>query len=261
MKLYDVEDKNYRNYIKGLSLANKPISFYTRNINHISVSDVLSMGEETYKRIMLPFILSKEFIFGEDIPNVDILDILTDDSFSKYQDDLVFAISLVLNVDLNNVKIVKIDTYHKEIVVEDKVFANNLYIDNSKFEELKSIVLFINNLRELKKTDNEKDRFKSTDEYNKRLEVFYKGKEEYDKVKTEKSNGDILNMFDFLVHFQNNIDYNKVLQMNLYQFYNSIKICSKKEDFMFTRDIYSSGQISLKGIEIPKFLKMIIEDN
>ncbi len=261
MKLYDVKDTGYKNYVRGLSLANKPISFYTKNINHISVGDVLSMGEETYKRTMLPFMLSKDFIFGEDIPNVGMLDILTDESFNQYQDDLIFAISLVLNVDIKNVKIVKIDLYHKEILIEDKNFTNNLYIDNDKFEELKSIVLFINNLRELKKTDKEKDKFKSTDEYNKRLEIFYKGKEEYDKVKTEKSNGDILNMFDFLVHFQNNIDYNNVLQMNLYQFYNSIKICSKKEDFMFTRDIYSSGQISLKGIEIPKFLKIIIEDN
>ena len=95
------------------------------------------------------------------------------------------------------------------------------------------------------------------------MAIFYKGKEEYEKFVGEDSeNGnEFLNLFDFLVHIQDIPDYEKVLKLNIYQFYNSVKRYSQKEDCNFARDLYSSGQVQLKGVEIPKFYKTITDDN
>lgn len=259
MELYNLKDKGYKNYITGLSMANIPIRFYNQNINHVTVKKVFSIGDDIYKKMMLPFMLSKEFIFGDNQPDMNMLDILTDVSFEQYRDDLIVSISLILDIDIENIEVITIDGVHREILIKNKF--GNLYLTGDKFNQLKSIVLFINNLRELKKSDTNDGKLNSTDEYNKRLEVFYKGKEEYDKFKSENSKNDFTNMFDFLVHSQSVIDYDGVLKMNLYQFYNSIKRYTQKEEFIFTRNLYASGQIPLKGVDIPNFLKRIMEDN
>lgn len=255
MEKYNLKDDNYTNLINGLCLAKIPIEFYGEYLHHLTVKDILIMGEEEYKKLMMPFMLSKEVILKDVNLNISMLDILTDISFQHYCEYLKMALKLLFKIDDSDIKIVSIDGKHNEIIIN-----NRLYINGDKFEQLRLIILKMNNLTELKKKDIEKSTVKSSnEEYNKRLAVFYSGKKEYEENKKKDKSGDIYNLYNLVVHLQNKIDYDNVLNFSIYQLYNSVKNLNIKEDYDFTRRLYSSGQITLKNLEIPIYYKQILE--
>lgn len=256
MELYNLKDKKYKEYIRGLSLANIPINFYTFKINHITVRDVLSIGEERYLRMMLPFMITKGYALEDESVNVELIDLVTSNKFYDYHDDFIMALSLFFNVSPEEIRFDCLDGVHNEIIIKDK-----LYINSYLFNQLRDILLFTNNIKELTNSNSNKKRFKSNEEYNKRLDVFYKGKEEYEKVKKDMPNNEIVSMFDFVVHLQEVISYENILRLNIYQLYNSFKRYNQREDYRFNRNTYSNREISLKNVEIPTYLKIIIDDN
>lgn len=254
MELYNMKDEEYKKYIKGLCIANIPIDFYGLKINHIKVLDIFNMGEDEYKRTIYPMTLSKEVLLKNTNIDVNLLDLLTSDI---YYDSLVKCLCMILDLKKEDIGVVSLDGLHNEIIIN----KFGVFITGHMFDQLKDIVLFINCLRGLTLEDLEDKHFKSSNnEYNERLAVFYKGKEEYDKTKENEDQNEIFNLCNFLIHIQSKIDYKNVLDLNIYQFYNSIQVLNYKEDYNFTRDIYSSGQISLKGVDIPKFYKIIKEN-
>lgn len=258
MKKYDLNDEEFCAYIEGLCLGKRPIEFYGEYLYHLKVEEILDMSEEEYEKMMLPFMLSKEVVLEDSNYDISMLDILTDKSFEKYYDYLIASLKIFFRIGDDDIQVGSIDGEHNEIVIKNK-----LYINNTMFDELRLILLKMNKLTELRKKDVTKDsEYKSSnDEYNKRLSVFYAGKKEYEERKGKDKSNSIVNMYNLAVHLQNQIDYDKVLQFSVYQLYNSVKNLSIKEDYNFTRRLYSSGQITLKNLEIPIYYKQILDSD
>lgn len=253
-----MNDEEYRNYLKGLCLANLPVPFYGLYLSHITIKDIVEMGETVYRKTILPISLSKEVILKDCNIDIELIDLLmSTEELASYRENLIKLLSLVFKVEFKDITIASLDGVHNEIIIKNKLFMNN-----NIFKNFKDIVLFMNKLKEIKLKDLSDNKFKSSDEtYNKRLEVFYKGKAEYEEIKKNENTDEILNLYSFIVHIQNTVDYERVLKLNVYQLYNSAKELTKKEDYNFTRNIYSSGQVSLKGVEIPNYYNLISKDN
>lgn len=253
MKLYDVEDYEYREYLRGLCLLNKPIPFYNKFINHISIGDIITMGEKAYMDMISVFALNKKYITnGQDI-DIGLLDIL----FVNADRDVIFgsifsALKLLMNLK-NNPELVPIkndDGYeHIEIVLDGLLF-----IDSEKYEELRKIILFINHIKDLEfKVESKKKMINDSDK--KRFEKLFKGREK-SKQKEDKKNT-ILNFYNCVVHMQNPVDYDSISKWSIYRLYNTFNNLRIREDYDFNRNLYSSGMVELKKATIPIYFNEI----
>lgn len=249
--------EDYKDYLEGLCLSGKPIPFYNLQINHLLVSEVFDIGESNINDLVLPFAITKDIIEGFSKLDLGLLDLFLLINDDKYIKNVQIMLSILFKTEIDNVVVWQYVDENKlpraEIIVN-----NELWIDNNKFDELRKIILKITNSKEIKKKDLKSNEMNFEDKKDvSRFAKLFKGRE---KEKTKKNKSfKLYNIFNSVVHFQYNIDYEKVLNMTIYQLYNTYTNLSVKENHDYTMRLASSGMVDTKGLEIKSLSEKLIK--
>lgn len=248
MELYNVEDKDYNSYLEGLNIAGKPVEFYGYYIKPITVDEVLKMGEKKYNELITPFALSKKALLEDINTDVFLLDILFLEQFNSYLESLMKAIKLFLNP-------LKIDIWknenHVEIILDGKLFING-----DKFEQMRKIILKMNNSREFTKEDlkvDKPDDFKFIDDTaKKRWQKFMnerKKKQESEEEQKKIRYMSVVNVYNFISNCKV-IDYAGTLKLTIYQLYNSYNFYNIEDNYKYTMRLATSGMVDSKELDL-----------
>ena len=258
MKKYDLNDESYSIYLEGLCLSGLPIEFYGQSIRQLTTKEVILMGEEEFNNLITPFSLSKEVLLENPNADIFILDLFVLDQFRDCLEHLIKALRLFFNTE--NIKIWNNDN-HLELIVNDELF-----IDGFKFEELRKIVLKMNNTRELTKDDlkkNEKkeelkfkdDRLK--EQWQKFMEARRK-RNESEENKKKLRYIKVMNVYNFISNYDK-IDYKMPLELTIYQLYNSYNDCHMKDNYIYTMRIATSGMVNSKDLDLTPLSQRIVK--
>lgn len=245
MKLYDMNDEDYKEYVKGLCLAGLPIPFYNKEINYLTVKEVLRMGNDNYYKMISIFAFNKEYYLKDSKIDIPILDILDKQQNSYEIFDLIIDF-LVITLNLETKPVPSRIANHLEINVGN----GELYIDSDKFEEFRKIILYMYHLKEVQLSEEIKENIASEGD-KKRFEKLFKGRKK--KAEAKKKMDTISNVYNYVVHKQQKIDYESVLNWSIFRLYNTFDSFQVEESCKFNRDLYSSGMTDLKKVEIPSF--------
>lgn len=260
MKLYDMSDEDYKEYVKGLCLAGLPIPFYNKLLNHLLIEDLFKIGDEKYRFITTIFRLDTS-----NMPNQgeNILDLISESTeLEKYFDLCIEFLKMLFSTE--DIRIQDI-LGHREIVIDEE-----LYINSEKFKELSDIILTMCYLKKVKKEDiksKPKEKrltleqimsIKDTREREYQLAIYNKNKNDEDKQDKVLS---LYNVYNYISNFLGNIDYKKPLKLNLYQFYNSFEVLRKTEKYNNDMRTITSGMCSdVKKIDTRFFSERIIDE-
>ncbi|WP_346938179.1 hypothetical protein [uncultured Clostridium sp.] len=253
--MIDLNDEKQKYYYLGNCMIREPIDFYTEKIYQPIVRDIFKMGEDDYKELLSPFILSRD-LFSDKPSDMRIFEILMSDM--QIIMSLKSSLSYFMKIDIfeyiendegeiekkENIKTFTVDDKsigrsRNKIIIKDK-----LIIDDDKFDELKSLILFMCNVKEITKTDldngNEANEYKFKDEeYGKKFDKLFKNRKK-EKSKVNKK-VQLVNVYNYIVHAQDSIDYDRPLKWSIYQLYNSYQDLHKKENVKFIYDVVSNG--------------------
>lgn len=268
MELYDVKDEEYLSYLKNLCLADLPVPFYNKNLYHIKVKDIFMMGEELYSSLIKPIRLNSEALLGELQVGEErfLLDVLlADDTQMDYCLELLKIIFKTNNVKMSEIQNDNMKGLHREIIIDDV-----LWLDKYKFEQISEIIQKMCYLKKITKDDikgETKEKkltyeqimsIKDTREREYQLAIYNKNKKE-DNQK-QKVIG-LYSVYNYVCHASNIIDYDKPLNFNLYQLYNTYKILHKAEKYRYDMRLMASGMISdLKKMDTRWFNERIVEE-
>lgn len=260
MKKYDLKDEDFCAYIEGLCLGNLPIEFYGEYLRHITVKELLLMGEKKYSELIAPFTLTKD-IFSGDAGDIYLLEILSLPKLDEYFEFTIEALKLFFNTD--NVSVAKIGDSEIEIIIN-----NSLFIDKIKFEELREIILKICNATKLTndKLDRSKEEKTLTLEQincikNKRERDYQMAIYERNNKKNKEKNKSmaLYNVYNYVCN-SDAVDYEKPLNFNLYQLYNTYNINHRKDSYKYTMRILASGMCSdTKKLDLRPLSQQIVK--
>jgi hypothetical protein len=235
---YDLKDEQYMEYIEGLCLANMPIEFYGQHLRHLTVKEVLLMGEKKYSELILPFSFSEETFPEGTFNEFYLLDVLSLPNMEEYLSNSIETLKLFFDTD--DIKIWSAEGLGIEVIIN-----GSLFLDKIKFEKLREIILKICNIGKLKKnTDEEKtltleqiNKIKDAREREYQMAIYENNnKNKKDKYKSIS----LYNVYNYVSN-ADIVDYEKPLKFNLYQLYNTFNINHKKENYRYTMRIVSSG--------------------
>lgn len=270
MDMYNIENTEYLEYVKSLCLAGIPIPFYNTFLHHIKVKDIFVMSEDIYNSLVRPFRLNSDVLFGktENGNKRFLLDILASDKDGVQLGKCLEILKIIFNtenIEINDMKNDDLQGYHKEIVVN-----NTLWLDKYKFEQLSEIILKMCYLRKVTEedvNDNSKEKkltyeqimnIKDKRERDYQLAIYNKNKSEEKKQSKALS---LYSVFNYICHASGVIDYEKPLNFNIYQFYNTYKILRESEKYKYDMRLVSSGMVSdIKKMDTRWFNERIIDE-
>jgi len=244
--MIDLKDEKQKYYCLGKCMTRKPIDFYGVNIYPPIIGDIFDMGEDNYKELLTPFILSNEYL---KLPNtVSLLEDVY--LFDNYMSELL-KLSLSYFMKLKKEDFIIFKPENKNGVKGKIIIQNAPIIQNDKFNELKALIQMMCNVKELTKADMEtldKSEYKFKDEESRRkYEEFLKEKNKaLGKSETIDKRVKLVNVYDYVVHAQSNINYDIPLEWSIYQLYNSYQNLHMRDNIQFTYDVASNGMLSSK---------------
>lgn len=257
-----------RYFYLGNCMIGEPINFYTEKIYQPIIKDIFKMGEDDYSRLLTPFIIPIDFF--QNIPSdmsvyeatmcdtqliaslmvslsyfmkIDIVE------YIKNEEDVTEKIE---NIKIYSVKDKKTNRYRNQLIIKDR-----LIIDDEKFDELKTLILLICNVRELTKKDLESNKDVEKP-INKSKEKLLKGRKENNKYSTEEKRVKLVNVYNYVVHEPPMPDYNRYLNWTIYQLYNTYGNMMKKKNIQFTYDVITNG-MGTKDMKIESLADQIIK--
>lgn len=125
-------------------------------------------------------------------------------------------------------------------ITQDSIFLDNgVIINNSNFDILCNIVL---EMMMVEKPKIEKQKVYK----NKHLQATWDKLQKYRKKEAQKSETAILDIMNLLIHMNGNYDYEKVLNMTVYQILNSYIALLKKDNYSEFLSYKTSGQFKLE---------------
>lgn len=247
---YNLNDDNYKEYVEMLCLANLPIEFYGKYIRHLTIKEIMTLGDR-YSQFLAPFTISKDVFDGHE-GKFYTLDVLL--YINEYLDNSFELLKMLFDTD-------DIQVFGEEIIIDSELF-----IDKFKFEELTEVILKMFSISRYKKKENENRRILTPDKIEKikdpREKSYQKRKyEAYMKEQREKNKViSLMNVYNTVVHFSDGkIDYNSVLDFNIYQLYNTFTILHKKENYRYVMSIATSGYCSdVKKLDLRPLSQQIL---
>lgn len=263
---FDLSDDNVYYSIHGKCIANLPIDFYGKNIRQISVLDYFDKGEEWFGKLLNPFIYNRD-IFGNISKSIGLLELMYLNNKEDFMDSIKFSCSYLFGVD---------ELYIRDRVIEDdngfQVFIiiggenckpeDLLIINNKRFMELKNLVLILSGeLSEIHRRDLEKEQETQIkdEKFRERFARYQKNKQQYlEKSKKPKTNRKF-NIFRTVVYMQENIDFEKVLKMNIYQLMDVYTNIHIREGYRTRMKIATSGFCSSKDIDTKPLCEKIVK--
>lgn len=205
--------------LKGYIFTGLDIPYQGLTIKQPSIREIIRLGWNNFDNICLPFYVNFEYLeVAEEYVeenNLKIFDVfwLADFKLKEMSALDMLVNSLKFAFDREDVTKVKVSE------VEYYISVGGLKIDRYNFDELSTIIKSIYRITPYKKVEKEEKVFKSE-----RDRARY---EAYKKRQKEKSQNDgngileVLRVINYVIHSQSKIDYNSVLDLTLFQLFNS----------------------------------------
>lgn len=230
---YDLLNEDYKEHLETLCLANLPIEFYGQTLRHLTVREIMLMGER-YNKLILPFTLSKDMLPMDYNGEFYVLEVLLCSDMNEYLIDAIEILKLLFDTD-------KINVFKEEIVVNEKLF-----IDKYRFEELVNIILKMLNLTKYKKPKNNGEKYLTLEQIKNIEDIreqkyqmsIYKKRQKEERKKYKFVS--LSNVYNCVANL-NGIDYEKPLNLNIYQLYNTFTVLNKKEQYSYVMKVATSG--------------------
>lgn len=256
---YDIKNENVYYYIHEKCISNQPINFYGKNIKQILLKDYFNNGEEWFSKLISPFVFDKDIFINEKL-NIDELlfyFILSQEELKDKKEDILFnqiIDSIKWFFDTDNISIKVLNDSNGDIIDIGICVDNNLIIDSPKYNELKNIILILSGeLNVIHKKDLKENCIKDIkdEKFRKRFEKYQKYQKAYEEREAKKNNKvkKIFNKFRTVVYSQENFDFEKVLNWNLYQLNDAYFSIYKKEEHDTNLRLYTSGNLTKEDIE------------
>jgi hypothetical protein len=280
---YNLKDDDIRYFIIDKVISDKPIDFYGMKIKHINADDMLENGEKWMNRLLSPFLNNIDVYIGDtqdlDVGLLEIFCYETKNQLNKgevedtFEDLLIDSISYFFGIDKGRIGLKEYITsdnkYKVDLVIVDEtnpiVNPPKLFMSSRMFEELKKIILLIyNDGKEFHREDylkqNDKELTSNNANDAERLKRFYQGANAY-KKSTEKDNKGKINkiarfsnVYNTVVNWACNGDYEKALKRNIYQLYSTYNFIHAESNYNYVLNISSNGMAteSLKIVPLPE---------
>lgn len=245
-------------------LSGLPLSFENRFIDQVKLADIINIGVENYYNKCFPFLISLEFlgIDSDQGKDFDLFWVIKEKVLGeKYLmeslvEGLVFFFkteNIKLNPDLmeiiiydeENTKVIE-KINGKVVEVNKTIHVNETVINRDNFNLLTKKIMSITKTERLK---GEKKENKNLSEKAKR---YYELRQKYEKANKKEENLTkfIYDMVDFLVHYQDTLNYKNVLELTMYQATNSLNKYNRKETFKINLNSYFAGaKVSKKELK------------
>lgn len=244
--MINLNDEKQKYFYLEKCITRKPIYFYGLKIYPPIIDDIFEMGEDRYKELLTPFILSNEYL---KLPNIVSLleDIYLSDNYMS--ELLIISLGYFMKLEKHDFTVFRPE---KKNGTKGKIIVKNaLIINDEKFNELKILMQTMCNVPELTKADLENGseiEYKFKDEESRRkYEEFLKEKNKaLSKTKTSDKRVKLVNVYDYIVHAQDNINYDIPLKWSIYQLYNSYQNLHTRDNIRFTYDVASNGMLDSK---------------
>jgi hypothetical protein len=252
-------------------------------IKHINADDMLENGEKWMNRLLSPFLNNIDVYIGDtqdlDVGLLEIFCYETKNQLNKgevedtFEDLLIDSISYFFGIDKGRIGLKEYITsdnkYKVDLVIVDEtnpiVNPPKLFMSSRMFEELKKIILLIyNDGKEFHREDylkqNDKELTSNNANDAERLKRFYQGANAY-KKSTEKDNKGKINkiarfsnVYNTVVNWACNGDYEKALKRNIYQLYSTYNFIHAESNYNYVLNISSNGMAteSLKIVPLPE---------
>ena len=211
------------NYLFGLDID---LSKYgLGRIYQPKYKDFLEYGLD-HSDFVKVFYLSKifDYKYGPQIKEVGPLVFLMTVDLESKEDKLLETLILALNI-LYKTKNIKFIDHLATFIVEEEVV-----IDKSNFMYLCEVIL------EMTKTSIDyKALDKKTPSNNEIMNEFERRKREYEEKQSKKKNETtFIDIINTVIHYQNNINYNDILNWTIYQIKNTYEVLTAKESSYIT---------------------------
>lgn len=270
---YNLNDENTKYYYMGKVLTNKPIKFYGMNIRYITVDEVFNKGEKWLNEMLFPFMRNRD-TYLDSIPNdnIGLLEIFyyitetqlkNGETIDTYMDLLKDGISYFFGIDEKRIDFfIERNTGLINLVILDEYNprgkAPQLIINSDRFEELRKIILLIcGDIQEIHRSDLNKEDLESkikSKSTKKRLGRLLEEEKKRESNMTKTSR--IYNVYNSVVSMTDLVNYDRILDLNIYQLYNSYNNAQIKEDNNFLLNTASNGLCS-EGTKIVPFINRI----
>lgn len=244
--MIDLKDEKQKYYYLNKCISRKSIDFYGFYLYPPIVGYIFDIGEDSYRELLTPFILSNEYLR---LPNsVNLFeDVLLPDVNTA---SLVIK-SLMYFMKLKNNEIKLINNGGKYGIE----LKENLVIDEEKFNELKILIQMMCNVKELNKDDIDNGNEENISEKKRKL------LERRRKSKTgnvEEKRVKLINVYNYIVHKPPMPDYDRYLDWSIYQLYNTYTNMIEKENVQFVYDVITSG-MGTKDMKLQSYAEKIIK--
>lgn len=255
--MIDLNDEKQKYFYLGKCVSGKDIDFYGFKIKQPTVDEIFDMGEDSFYKILTPFILGRNLYQAPD--DMSLFECIMNNK--EVCMSLFLAINYFMKVDFEDMKIYESVSMSKKLgrKVNQLIVNGKLIIDSDKFEELKTIVLMISNTKEVNKNDvAEEDNFKGLSEETRKMkEKLLKGRKKKN-ISSDEKKVKLVNVYNYVVHCQEVIDYEKSLKWTIYQLYNTYQNEHIKENTKFLFDVASNGMLD-KNSKLEQFSEKIVK--
>lgn len=230
--MIDLTDETQKYYYLGYCMSGSPIEFYGEHIYQITVKDIFDdITEQIYNSILLPYVTPIQY-YENISEKYTLYDAITTngDMVSLF----LLSLSVFMRKEIKDIKTYK--KFDKRINANKiQIMINNNILTSQMFDELRQIILLICNVRENKyiKNDNKPMSEKKKKLLTRRKENNF-NEVEYKRVK-------LINVYNYVVHQDNIVDYDKWLNYSIYRIYNSYNNLMQKENTRFIYDVVSHG--------------------
>jgi hypothetical protein len=202
--------------------VNKELGIY---VHQPTVNEIIDMGEDEYGSLVLPYILTTDFVFNgveneeKLIKQFDMFDLfflkvdeektILDNLFNGKKSLDVLSNSLSFFLKTNDIRILK---------NRMKIIVNNSYlIDKEEFKNLRNIIQAVTNRKDLEVEKPPKNMTKRQADIWRKLQQGRKRKAEKDAIYTQ----DMINFIAF--GGKSYIPYEEIGKMTIYQMHNAYK--------------------------------------
>lgn len=281
--MYDLKDDKTLYYLYGLAIRNKPIDFYGFNLYIPLVTDIFDMNrskEEMNYNSKLHIMLCETscYVGKETENNLSVLEYIYEQNKTIEQlsqlsiempktfylkEKLIDSISYFFRINKDKVILDKLELENEKPFLALTEKEKMLFLDNDKFEELRELICLVTNTKKISykdlcQDDNFDKKVKSSDErLNKRLQEFYKGREDYrnkvEKVQREKQ-AKIIEFYNVYSYVANVRGYDVTEKYNIFQLSNAYEYINANIIFNYEVGIATSGfaseQFKLEDIKL-----------
>lgn len=248
--MIDLKNEDQKYYYLGKCITGKTIDFYSEKIYQPLVNDIFEMGEKSYFQLLMPFIIPIDF-FKNSLDSTSVYEaIMQDEGMTILLKESLFYF---LKLDKDDIK----EYYSERKKRKQLLIKDRLILYNERFDELKTLVLLMCNVKELTKEDLELGK-KDEEPLSASKKKLLNGRKQNNKYNLEDKKVKLVNVYNYIVHEPPIPDYDKYLNWSIYQLYNTYSNMMKKKNIQFTYDVITNG-MGTKEMKLESLADQIIK--